>query len=98
MRVHTPSVTAHSQPTVCVLATTFDGARAALTTAVPLARGSQARLVVLVPQIVPYPMAVDRPTDATALTDRRYRELVRRSMAKRRSRSVSVARIMTSCG
>ena len=61
---------------VYVLATTVDGTRAALTAAVPLARGSRARLVVLVPQIVPYPLAVDGPTDATVFTERRYRDLV----------------------
>jgi len=70
------TVTAQTQPTVYVLATSFDGMRVALTTGVPLARGSRARLVVLVPQIVPYPLAVDAPAEATAFTERRYRELV----------------------
>ena len=59
-----------------VVATTVDGTRAALTVGVPLARGSRARLVVLVPQIVPYPLAVDGPADATAFTERRYCDLV----------------------
>jgi hypothetical protein len=75
MRLHN-SVTADTQPTVHVLATSVDGTRAALATAIPLARGSRGRLVVLVPQIVPYPLAVDGPTDATAFTERRYRDLV----------------------
>ena len=71
------TVNAQTQPALYVLATSFDGMRAALTTGVPLARGSHARLVVLVPQIVPYPLEVDGPTDATAFTERRYRDLVR---------------------
>src|SRR5471030_559610 len=70
------SVTARKQPTVYVMATSVDSMRVALTTGVPLARGSGARLVVLVPQIVPYPLPVDAPTDVTAFTERRYRELV----------------------
>jgi Putative beta-barrel porin-2, OmpL-like. bbp2 len=69
-------VTAQTQPTVYALATSLDGMRVALTTGVPLARGRRARLVVLVPQIVPYPLPVDSPAEATAFTKRRYRELV----------------------
>ena len=64
------------EPVVFVFATTVDGTRAALTAGVPLAKGSRARLVVLVPQIVPYPLPVDRPADATAFTERRHRNLV----------------------
>jgi len=64
------------QPVVFVVATTVEGTRAALTAGVPLARGSRARLVVLVPQIVPYPLAVDGPADATVFAERRYRDLV----------------------
>jgi hypothetical protein len=71
-----PIITAHTQPTVYALATSFDGMRVALTTSVPLARGRGARLVVLVPQIVPYPLPVDSPTEETVFTERRYRELV----------------------
>ena len=69
-------ITAQTQATVYVMATSVDSMRVALTTGVPLARGSGARLVVLVPQIVPYPLPVDAPTDVTAFTERRYRELV----------------------
>ena len=65
------------QPVVFVVATTIDGTRAALTAGVPLARGSRARLVVLVPQIVPYPLAVDGPAEATVFNERRHRDLVR---------------------
>ena len=64
------------QPVVFVVATTVAGTRAALTAGVPLARGSRARLVVLVPQIVPYPLAVDGPADSTVFAERRYRDLV----------------------
>ena len=69
------------QPVVFVVATTTDGTRAALAAAVPLARGSLARLVVLVPQIVPYPLAVDGPADVTAFNERRHRDLVREADA-----------------
>jgi hypothetical protein len=66
-----------SQPTVYVIATDVDGTRAALETAIPLARGSRCALAVLVPQVVPRPLAVDAPADSTAFTVRRYRDLVR---------------------
>src|SRR6185369_16798453 len=72
-----PIITARTQPTVFALATSLDGMRVALTTGVPLARGRRARLVLLVPQVVPYPLPVDAPSEATAFTERRYRELVR---------------------
>jgi hypothetical protein len=65
------------QPVVFVVATTPDGTRAALAAAVPLARGSRARLVLLVPQVVPYPWPVDGPPETTAFAERRYRDLVR---------------------
>lgn len=70
------AITASTQRTVYVVATRFEGTRAALEAAIPLARGSRARLVVLVPQIVPYPLAVDAPTEAAEFTERRYRDLV----------------------
>lgn len=66
-----------SQPIVHVIATGIEGTRAALTAGVPLARGARARLVVLVPQVVPYPIPVDDPVDGTAFTERRYRDLLR---------------------
>src|SRR6476620_10171032 len=76
MDSHRIAITAANQPTIHVVATSIEGTRAALATAIPLARGARARLIMLVPQIVPYPLAVDRPTDATAFTERRYRDLV----------------------
>jgi hypothetical protein len=76
MHDHTGVVTASTQPTVHVLATTFDGTRAALTTAIPLTRGARSRLAVVVPYIVPYPIPLDRPADSTVFVERRYRELV----------------------
>jgi hypothetical protein len=66
-----------SQSVVHVIATSIEGTRAALAAGVPLARGSRARLVLLVPQIVPYPLPIDSPVDATAFTERRYQSLVR---------------------
>jgi hypothetical protein len=74
--MHTETMTAATQPTVYVVATTFTGTRPALEAAIPLAKGSRARLVVLVPQVVPYPLPVDVPTEATAFTEGRYRDLV----------------------
>jgi hypothetical protein len=68
--------TAKTQRTLYVIATRFEGTRPALETAIPLARGSRARLVLLVPQIVPYPLPVDGPAEATAFVERRYCDLV----------------------
>ncbi len=66
-----------AQPVVQVIATTFDGTRAALASAVPLARGAGARLVLLVPRVVPYSVALDAAAaDATDFYVRRYRDLV----------------------
>ena len=61
-------VSATSQSTVYVISTTVDGTRAALAAAIPLSFGSSARRVLLVPQIVPYPLAVDGPVDSTTFT------------------------------
>ena len=69
--------TASTQRTLYVIATRFDGAGPALETAIPLARGLRARLVLLVPQIVPYPLPVDGPAEATAFVERQYSDLVR---------------------
>src|SRR5262249_29337710 len=65
------------QPTVHVIATTFDGTRAALAAAVPLARGASARLVVLVPQIVSSPAEVAIRCESTELMAARYQDVVR---------------------
>ena len=76
MHVLTKVVTASKQQATYVLATTLAGSRAALALAIPLARGSGARLVVLVPHIVPYPISVDRPVDSTAFVERSYRDVI----------------------
>jgi hypothetical protein len=68
-------VTAGTQPIVQVIATTVEGTRAALATAVPLALGSLARLVVLVPRIDPCPAAGDEPADFTDFLVKRYQDL-----------------------
>jgi hypothetical protein len=69
-------IAAATQPTIRVIATTFDGTRAAVGAAVPLAKGSGARLIVVVPRIVPYAVALDRPVDAGEFFVRRYSDLV----------------------
>jgi hypothetical protein len=74
--MHLEGTTAMTQPTLYVIATRFEGTRPALETAIPLAKGSRARLVLLVPQIVPYPLPVDGPAEATAFVERRYSDLV----------------------
>jgi len=70
------TISATTQPTVYVIATSFEGTRAALVAAIPLARGSRARLMLLVPQVVPYPLPVDGPVDSTTFAAERYRDLV----------------------
>jgi hypothetical protein len=62
------------ESTVHVIATTLDGTRAALSAAVPLARGSDAALMVLVPRIAP---AGDNggEADPAALFAKRYEEM-----------------------
>ncbi len=70
------AITAATQPTVHVVATTFDGTRAALTAAIPLARGARARLVLFVPQVVPYPLPLDGPVDSMTFATERYRDLI----------------------
>jgi hypothetical protein len=62
--------------TIHVIATTFEGTRAALTMAVPLARGSSARLVVIVPRIVPYAVELESHVESTAFFVKRYRDLI----------------------
>jgi hypothetical protein len=71
-----PSVSARDQGTLHVIATTFEGTRAALAAAVPLGRGSGAKLVVIVPRIVPYPAELDASADSSAFFARRYRDTV----------------------
>ncbi len=76
MHAHTRNITASTQRATYVVATGAAGSRAALATAIPLARGLGTRLVVLIPHIVPYPLSVDGPVDSTAFVARRYREVV----------------------
>lgn len=63
--------------TVHVLATTLEATSAALAAAVPLARGSHSRLMVVVTQVVPYTIPLERPVDSPEPAVRRYRDLVR---------------------
>ena len=74
--MRTRAMTAATQPTVYVMATTFKGTRAALDTAIPLALGSRARLMVAVPQIVPYPLPIDSPAEPAPFAAERYRKLL----------------------
>ena len=69
-------MTPATQPTIHVIATTPDGTRAALAAAVPLAKGSGARLIVTVPRIVSYAVELDGPVTAVEFFVRRYRDLV----------------------
>ena len=62
--------------TIHVIATTLDGTREALRAAIPLANGSRAALVVLVPQIVPYAMEIDAPIASTACLVARYEQII----------------------
>jgi hypothetical protein len=50
---------AAAQGAIHVLATTLEGTRAALATAIPLARGSGSRLIVIVPKVVSYAVPAD---------------------------------------
>jgi len=65
------------QPLIHVIATTFDGTRAAVVAAIPLARGSGARLVLLVPRVVSYATDLENPGEASAVFTERYERLVR---------------------
>ena len=70
------ALTAGRQQTIHVIATTVDGTRAALEAAVPLAKGADAKLVVTVPRIVPYPADLDMPCEPTTFFVRRYRDVI----------------------
>ena len=70
-------LTPRTQRTVQVIATTLTGTRAALATAVPLAAGCSARLVLLVPRIIPFPAQLEQEPEVTVdFFARRYRALV----------------------
>jgi len=64
------------QPVVQVIATTFAGTKAAILAAIPLAKGSGAKLVVLVPRIVSYAVELDSPVEGSAFFIKRYGDLV----------------------
>src|SRR5262245_42297238 len=69
-------------PNVRVVATTFEGTRAALLTAIPLARGLETAVVVVVPQMVSCAEELDDLTPSVELIARRYREIARLSGAE----------------
>jgi hypothetical protein len=71
-------ITADSQPTIRVFATTVEGTRAALATAVPLSKGSAAKLVLIVPRIVPYPLELDAPCESTTFLVKQYTAAIER--------------------
>lgn len=75
----TPRASLVTQGVVHVLATSVDAAANALKEAVPLARGSFRRLVLLVPKIVPYPLALDDRADDAEFLARRYSDLLTRA-------------------
>src|SRR5207245_9946430 len=64
--------------TIQVVATTYEGTRAAIETAVPLARGSQRPLTVVVPKIVTYPLSTDEIADATDAAVEDYKDFIDR--------------------
>jgi 3D (Asp-Asp-Asp) domain-containing protein len=67
---------AANQPVIHVIATTFAGTRAALGTGVPLAKGSGAKLIVVVPRIVPYAAEANTSSGAGDFFVRRYERIV----------------------
>src|SRR5216683_2238390 len=70
--------TADSQATVQVIATTSEGTRAALATAVPLAKGLAAKLVLIVPRIVPYAVELDAPCEPATFLVKHYTDVIER--------------------
>ncbi len=64
-------------PIVHVIATTFEGTRAALAVAIPLAKGAGSQLIALVPRIVSSAAETGTPADATELLAERYAEIAR---------------------
>ena len=69
-------------PKVRVVATTFDGTRAALLTAIPLARGLETGVVVVVPQLVSGAAELDGRTPAAESMAKRYRDIAHTSGAE----------------
>src|SRR5262245_61934701 len=66
------------RPTVQVIATTMEGTSAALEAAVPLAAGSNAKLIVTVPHLASYPIEAGAAVEPTSLYVKRYEELATR--------------------
>jgi hypothetical protein len=60
---------------VVVVHTTVEGTLQALRVAAQLARGLHARIRLLVPQVVPYPLPLDGPAIALDFTNRRFRTM-----------------------
>lgn len=76
MAAHVRSiVTRQASLEVVVLHTTIPETLAALKTAARLADGLSARIRLLVIQVVPYPVPLDRPPVALPFTERRFRTL-----------------------
>jgi hypothetical protein len=65
-----------SHLSVYVLATSMEGTRAALQAAGTHARGLDARVVLLVPHVVPYAEALEHPAQPVAFTAGRFRARV----------------------
>jgi hypothetical protein len=63
------------RPLIQVIATTIEGTSAALTTAVPLAKGCDAALEIVVPLIRSSAAEIERPNESTDLLVRRYRRI-----------------------
>jgi hypothetical protein len=74
--MRTEALTAAMQPTIYVVAVHFIGTRAALEAAIPLARGSGSRLIVLVPEVVSYAVSLDEPAGPVPIAAERYRNLL----------------------
>jgi hypothetical protein len=68
------AVDADTRLCVHVIATTDVGTRRALAAAAALAGDLRARLVLLVPHVVPYAQALDHPADPPAWAGERYRD------------------------
>ncbi len=63
-------------PDVAVVYTAAEPTRAALRRAATLVSGLDARIRLLVPQIVPYPLPLDQPAPDGAFSERRLRSLL----------------------
>ena len=66
-----------TESSVYVVATTLEGTRAALSFAIPLARGADAKLVVLVPHVVSYAVDVSEPSESSPSFVKQYQDLAR---------------------